>query len=237
MQYPGIPAVVFLIYLLGFLPWISFRSARKLRVPREGTPDKALPSREMVWIGTLVSLGLLLWMSWLAGSSFDYPFFAVPTLGVREIGAAALALAVCLALRSVSRATRTEDERRKMTVYLLAPRTGRELTLWAATVVMASVSEEIAYRGVGMAILWHSLGNPWIAALVSATAFALAHWTQGWKSALVVFGIALAMHGLVAFTGTLVLAMIVHAVYDYVAGYRILLEARRFDREASAGAS
>jgi hypothetical protein len=35
----------------------------------------------------------------------------------------------------------------------------------------------------------------------------------------------------VAYTGTLVIAMVVHAIYDFVAGYRISREAIRFETE------
>jgi len=236
MHLPGTPSLVFLAYLLVLLPWLAFRSAGRLREARAasaGKPEQILP-RERIWIGTIVSLGLLLWLAWVVGSSFGYRFFAVPALGVREGLAALAALGVCFALRSISRALRSEDERRNMTVYFLAPRTSRQWALWTVTVVVASVSEEIAYRGVGMEILWYSLGNGWVAALICAVAFALGHWTQGWKSGLVIFVLALTMHGLVAYTETLVLAILVHAVYDFVAGYRIATEARRYDRESSA---
>ena len=237
MQLPGTPSLVFLLYLLVLLPWLAIRSARRLREAREaqeasaGQPVQVLP-RERIWIGTIVMLALLLWMAWIVGSSFGYPFFAMPALGIREGLAALAALVVCFALRSISRALRSEDERRKMTVYFLAPRTSREWALWTLTVVLASVSEEIAYRGVGMSILWFSLGNAWAAALICAVAFALGHWTQGWKSGLAIFFLALTMHGLVAYTGTLVLAILVHAVYDFVAGYEIAVEARRYDRSS-----
>jgi membrane protease YdiL (CAAX protease family) len=235
MHLPGTHSLVFLAYLLVLLPWLAFRSAGKLREVREasaGRPVRTL-SRERVWIGTIVSLALLLWLAWVVGSSFGYPFFAVPALGIREWLAAAAALAVCFALRTIARATRSENERRKMAVYFIAPRTSREWVLASVTVVLASVSEETAYRGVGLSILWFSLGNAWVAALICAVAFALGHWTQGWKSGVVIFVLALTMHGLVAYTGTLVLAMLVHAVYDFVAGYQIAVEARRFDRESA----
>lgn len=94
---------------------------------------------------------------------------------------------------------------------------------------MASVREEIAYRGVAMSILWYSLGNPWIAALICAIAFAAAHWAQGAKSGVFIFFLALMMHGLVAITGTLILAMVVHGIYDFVAGYLISREVQGFE--------
>jgi membrane protease YdiL (CAAX protease family) len=98
------------------------------------------------------------------------------------------------------------------------------------TVLVAGVAEEMAYRGVTMTILWYALGNPWAAALVCAVAFALAHATQGWKSGVIIFVIGLLMHGLVAITGTLVPAMIVHVAYNLIAGGLIVREARRLDQ-------
>jgi membrane protease YdiL (CAAX protease family) len=107
-----------------------------------------------------VSLGFLFVLAWLTGRGFDYHFFVVRSLGTGEILAALLALAAAFGLRAVARAMRSEDERRRMTVYLLAPRSAREWALWAGTVVAAGVAEEAAYRGVGMAILGYALGNP-----------------------------------------------------------------------------
>jgi membrane protease YdiL (CAAX protease family) len=182
----------------------------------------------------MLSQGALLLLAWLTGRSFDYHLFLVGSLGAREILAAFAALAACFVLRSLARAFRSEEERRKMAVYLLAPRSPREWALWTGTVMLASVAEEAAYRGVGMSILWYSLGNPWAAAFICATAFSLAHWAQGWKSAAVIFALAMVMHGLVALSGTLVLAMMVHATYDFVAGYRIGQDAARYDKEAAA---
>ena len=187
-----------------------------------------LPPREKIWLGTLFNLVVMLVFAWIVGRSFHYPFFELPRFGVREWLATLAALAACLVLRKITRAMRTEEERRSLIVYKIAPRTPREWTLWAITILVAGIGEEIAYRGVTMSILWHSLGNPWIAALICAIAFALAHATQGRKSVAVVFAIALVMQGLVAFTGTLVFAMLVHIVYDLIAGYLIAREAPRY---------
>lgn len=234
MRLPGAPSLFFLAYLLLFLPWVAFRSARRLR-PADALRPQALPvSRERLWGGTLAAQLALFLITWVTGRTFGYRIFAVKTIGVREILAALAALAVCLALRGVSRAVRSEEERRAMAVYRIAPRAPREWALWTATVLVGSVAEEAAYRGLGTSILWYSLGNPWAAAAASAAAFALAHSLQGWKSALTIFALALVMQGLVALTGTLVLAMAVHAAYDLLAGYRIAREARGWDHEPAA---
>jgi membrane protease YdiL (CAAX protease family) len=82
---------------------------------------------------------------------------------------------------------------------------------------MAGLAEEAAYRGVLVSILSYSLGSFEAACLISATIFALSHAMQGWKSGIIIFGMALSMHALASFTGTLVIGMVVHAVYDVCA--------------------
>jgi membrane protease YdiL (CAAX protease family) len=214
---------------------MAFRSARRLRATGEEGTARALPSRETIWISTLMSLGILFLLSWLVWRGFGYEIFTVPALGWRDLGAAVLALGACFAIRAVLRAVRPDDERRRLLVYQLVPRTGREWALKSATVLAAGVAEEAAYRGVGMSILWYALGNLWLAALICALAFALAHWTQGFKSGVAIFAIALVMHALVSVTGTLVVAMVVHILYDFGAGYLIARQAK-LDEARVAGA-
>jgi len=233
MRMPGAMSLLFLVYLLVLLPYAAIRSAGVIRAARAGVSDRPLPSRESIWARTIVVLGFLLALAWYTGRGFGFRVFALPSLAVRDVAAAVVALAAYFGLREVSRAIRSEAERRAMLVYFIAPRTAREWPLWTATVLVASVAEEAAYRGVGMSILWYSLGNPYAAVAICSVAFALAHWTQGWKSAAVIFAMALVMHGLVAFTGTLILAMLVHGLYDLVAGYFIAKEAKRLHLEGS----
>jgi membrane protease YdiL (CAAX protease family) len=229
MQLPGFPALAFLAYLLLVLPWAGFRGWQRFRQRPADAHVRTLPSREAIWRGTLLSQLALLCFSWLVGRSFDYRLFGLPRPGIREAMAGASALALLFALRAILRALRPERDRAGLMVYRIAPRTRREWTLWIACVIAASIAEEAAYRGVGMAILWYSLGSPWPAALLCALAFALAHMGQGRASTVVIFAVALVMHALVAFTSTLVLAMIVHLIFDLVAGIRIAREAKRYD--------
>ena len=225
MNVPGAPSILFLSYLLVHLPAAAIRSARRIRDVESGATDKLLPSRTNVWLGTMAMLAGLFALAWWVGSGFDFQIFALPALGAREVIAAIIALASLFVLRAILRAFRSEEERRKLVVYKLAPRGTAEWILWSAMVLVASVSEEAAYRGVGMQILWYMQGNAWIAATICAIAFAVAHWMQGFKSVLMIFGVALVMHALVAFTQTLVLAMIVHAIFDFIAGWMIRRQA------------
>ena len=232
MRIPGPPAIFFLAYLLILLPWLAYRSHQVFQSGSEGRV--ALPPRRTIWINTLFSQVTMLTLAWWMAWTIGYPLFRWSEPRSRELIAGGVALAAYFGLRAISSALRDEDERRRLFVYAIAPRTPAEWVLWSATVLVAAVAEEAAYRGVGMAILWYALGNGYVAALIASVAFALAHSTQGAKSVLIIFGMALVMHVLVWYTGTLLVAMVVHALYDFVAGYLIAREARAFDAAAAA---
>jgi len=208
------------------------RSARRLgpwlRTPGTGTTRERL----LIWGNTVLAQAMLLLLAWLAGRSFGFRFFVPVGTRVRDAAAAAAALLACFLLREAARRLRTEEERRTMAVHRLAPRSASEWAAWSVVAVAAAVAEEIAYRGVGVAVLQDWSGSLGLAILVSATAFAVAHALQGWKSAVVIFGFALVMHALVLATGTLLFAMAVHLIYDVVAALAIAREAVRFDRDA-----
>lgn len=231
MIFPGLPSLVFLGCLLLLLPWAAVRSARRLAAVRAGTPGVEMPTRRRIWTGTLLLQVMLLYLAWAVGRGFGFELLAVPRLGPLDVAAAAAALAACLGLRVLIRASMSEEERRRLMVYRLAPRTAAESALRTAAVLVASVAEEAAYRGVGFSILWYTLGNPWVAAAVSAVAFGAVHAIQGWRSVGWIVLFALVLQGLVVLTDTLVLAMAVHAIYDFIAGRQIGIEARRFDAE------
>jgi membrane protease YdiL (CAAX protease family) len=217
VQLPDAASLFFLIFVLVVLPIASLHSGRQLRASAiQYAPDSL---RRRLWIGSAVNLLAILALAWFVGRSFRYPFFAAPPVTWTAVGATIGALMVCLALRAISEALRDDDERQSILVYWLVPHNARDWLLWTPVVFIAAISEEIAYRGVATAILQAWLHNPWLAALIAAAGFAAAHALQGWKSGVIIFFIALVMHALVAITGTLVYAMLVHAVYDFIAGY------------------
>jgi membrane protease YdiL (CAAX protease family) len=235
--WPSFLGWCFLVWLLVLLPWLAVNSARHLRRVKADPGSTPLPPRTRIFAGTLIMLGILLFLSWLTARQAGFDLFALPVFGAREAAVGAATFLVYLLLRQVSRALRTPEERRKMPVYALLPRTAPEWNMYVATSIAAGVAEEAAYRGVAMLLLTPLLGSAWPAALVSATAFALGHILQQWKSVVVIFAMALAMHALVALTGTLVIGMVVHAAYDLFAGFYGSREALRFDREGPAPTS
>jgi membrane protease YdiL (CAAX protease family) len=227
MNAPGPLSGVFLFYMLAFMPWMAFRTKQRM-APRAGVPSAApLPSRTRLFVSTIISLALLFYLSWITGRTFGFAPFAAPPLRVRDVLAGVATLAVMLALMLVNRAIRSPAERRKMAVYRMLPRAPGEWALYVVMAIGAGVAEEVAYRGVLFAILGWTLGSTPAAMLISAGAFAVSHAIQGWKTGVMIFAMALVFQALVWFTGTLVVAMAVHATYDLVAG---VIGARRIAR-------
>jgi len=99
------------------------------------------------------------------------------------------------------------------------PQTPDERRWWVVVSTCAGVSEEITWRGVQPPLLAFLTGSPMAGAVLSAIFFGAAHAMQGFKSAMVIVVFAMAFQLLVWTSGSLLLAMIVHAVYDVTAGF------------------
>lgn len=227
--------ILFLVYLLVFLPRAAFRTAGILkgRPGKDGAPERPVPSREQILVSTIFSLSILGALSWATARLDGYDLLAYQAIGARELLAGAGVLALHFVLRRVVIAVRTEEERRNLPAKAWMPRTSGQWSLYVATCVLAGLVEESAYRGVAMWLITPHVGQV-LAALICASAFALAHVTQRWKAAVAVFLMALSQHWLVYFTGTLVVAMVQHTVYDLAAG---LLFSRRLAREEAGRAA
>ncbi len=230
MRLPGTPSILLLAYVLVFLPWVVWRGARRFH---EVADARALPSREAIWKQTIMALVVLLAFAAYVGHGFGFPFFVPPIGGVRDAVATAAAVGLLCALYVASIACHSEEERGRLAVFRLAPRTRREWGLVYGAIAVGAVTEEVAYRGVVAAILWHATGSLVVSVVLCATAFALAHTVQGPKSVVAVFAIGLVLHGLVWVTGTLVFAMGVHAAYNVVVVHRVAREAARRRLEPS----
>ena len=213
----GVSSWIFLFYLLVLLPAMALRSARVFNAPAEDPVRRAIPPLATIYRNTIVVLLLLFALAWFTARTFDYHLFALSRYGTREVVAGAGALIFQFVMMYVSHAVRSTDELSDMAVNRMMPGSPRERALFSVVSVVAGIAEEAAYRGVLFSILWYALGNPWLAVLISALAFAAGHALQGWKSMVVIFVMACSMHALVWYTGTLVIAMAVHATYDLLA--------------------
>ena len=204
-------AAIYYVFFIGVLiPALSIRSAIKLKA---GAP---FPRKIVYRISTLTMHGLMFLSAFVTWRSFGLPMFPPASIGLKEAGYGLGTLIFFLAVMVPM--WRKKAMLNPSGAYRSMPQTTGEMGVWAAISLSAGFVEEITYRGLLFGILDYWLHNWWAAAILCAVSFGIGHAIQGWKSGAIVFVISVVMQGLVYVTGTLYVAMVVHAVYDFIAG-------------------
>jgi len=205
-------AASYYLFFMGiFLPGLCIRSYFRLKAGARFPPKSALRRQ------TIIMHALMFLFAWFVWRSFGQPVFPPYAIQWKHaaVGLAILVILPCL-MYPMWKANAIQKRER---VYRTRPQSPQEMPEWIAMSLTAGFAEELAYRGVLFGILMYWIGNWWTAALLCAVAFALGHAIQGWKSVLIIFVMSLVFQWFVRFSGTLYLAMVVHAVYDIIAGY------------------
>ncbi len=156
-------------------------------------------------------LGLL---SWMVGTTFGFSVSWPVQPWQHWVAAVLLALLACLSLRAVLLQWIRSDPNRLNLSRWMEPQGRGPRWLRRLAIVVVSVGHELAYRGVGVAILSYSLGSMPLAILLSVVVYAALHTMQGWRSMIAIAGFAIVQHGLVFYTGSLFPSILVHAIYN-----------------------
>lgn len=166
-------------------------------------------------------------------------------LGFRKPAAGSLKYAVPLGLallalwmmdfihtyNKVSRDGEFTDEHQDFPAFL--PRHHRELPAYLLLSFSAGVFEEIIYRGFIVTYFLPASRGQWgwpVAALiVPALLFSLAHYYQGWKAVLKIWGFAVGLGLMFIITGSLWPVMIIHFIIDFGGGWMAMILGRKQD--------
>jgi len=238
MSFDTLFILIILLLLAVVSPLLGVRDYRLLlRRTSEGVAD----ARVKFYKGVLVfhwplTIGLLAW--WLlSGNSLEsmglipvadgWPWAAIG-VGVFAI----LAQVIYLAIVSRNADKLAEIKKQIGDLASLAPQTPREDRLFDMVSITAGVCEEILYRGLLLATLVSLVGT-WPAVAITSLIFGIGHAYQGYsgiaKTGLV--GLVLALF--TVFSGSLYIAMVLHAVIDLTSG-RIMGRALRMKEPQTA---
>ncbi len=200
----------FVVFVTAIVPWAVLRNR-----------DSALL---MAWIPMArrfhamllpqLFLGALaLGTGWFEGVELFPPRAPSPT------GWLAGLIFLMLALALVRPHWRRSIEEDKPTWRLFAPTNRRERRMWVILSLSAGIGEELVWRGALPALLAAATGSFTLAVVLSVFSFAVAHAIQGLRSVLAIATIAASFHALVFISGSLYVGMVVHFVYDVIAGF------------------
>jgi membrane protease YdiL (CAAX protease family) len=210
--------VVFFSVIGLFLPQAGWRSRRLVM------NGALLLPRPQLYVSSMITMGLLLSVTIaVAHANRIRVAFGGMTLRGLAYAAAATVLLVSAALFHARRGNVDA-----MTM-MIVPRTKNERALLAAVALVASVAEELAYRGIAFALLRQWLGVA-PAAIAAAILFGLGHLFQGVQAAALTIVFALVAQALVIATGALATAIVVHFLYDVIVAFAL-------GRDAASGAA
>lgn len=197
------PTVFFFAWIVA-TPLLAYLSYRKIR---SGKPLS--PVRKRMAAG--VSVLLIITLSALqAGASNHVSFRARISAGAVAFGGFLLSVLVYAVWKTLKR----KPERAAQSRRLFGTSTPAELTWAMALALTAGVGEEIIFRGVLYQLLERQFGNVMIAAVLCVVIFAVGHATQGLKGIVFSAYLAICLHYIVIVFGSIIVAMIVHTLYD-----------------------
>ncbi|HSP35762.1 MAG TPA: CPBP family intramembrane glutamic endopeptidase [Thermoanaerobaculia bacterium] len=147
----------------------------------------------------------------------------LPPVNAVVAGVVVLAIAIAFGWTQWTKAVKE----RKPVIVLFMPLDARERLWWVAAAALAGFGEELTWRGVQTVLLTRLFHNYFAAVAVCVVMFAIAHAIQGWESTAIIAVFAAAFHVIVWMSGSLYVAMIVHFIYDLIAGFSYAHLARK----------
>ncbi len=212
LRLPLDPATILYVVLVGvYIPIAATRTRARLAASAQPIGPAFRKNAAVV---QLVILGLGLMVAWTHGiQSLPAPSVAwqwwlvLPALAIGEL------------VRWVFWTSMTTEQRRTAWVRNILP-SRAELPEWTVLTLLASVTEEITYRGLLFGILATATGSVPVASVLCAISFGAAHAPQGARSQILVGILSLLLHALVIISGSLFPAMVVHAAANMISGIR-----------------
>jgi CAAX protease family protein len=212
-------AWAFLVIICVLLPIGALRQHRRLE---SGTHP---PPRMQLYVSAIITHGALALLVWVVarGQRLNLLPPYRPTAVHVIIGLLALAIGLLPLLERFRLNDAIAEERTR----LIAPHRPTEHALFYLVSLTAGIAEELTYRGMLFTLFAAILGSWWVAAIIAAAAFGVAHLFQGWKAVGIAALMGLREQLVVGLTGTLFVAMAVHMLHDAIAGTVIAARARR----------
>ncbi|MBH0131165.1 CPBP family intramembrane glutamic endopeptidase [Salinibacterium sp. NK8237] len=149
------------------------------------------------------------WVAWLLTLFEDHPSVTVGVLIGAAVGIVALTVVGVIAVRD------QDDEVMSLgDVQAILPRNRQELVIGGLLSINAGVVEELLFRLALPALLYATTGNAIIAVVVSLLIFGLMHSYQGITGIVVTTIIGAIFMAVYVLTGSILIAIIAHAVLD-----------------------
>lgn len=193
--------------------------------PREGPDPDDPPSRSKLIRQTILTLVFIGLLAVAATETEGVHLFGVYHFREVDFFAGEIAFFSFFALRAILSRWIVKDPRRKQS--RVVPKTWAQFPIWILVSASAGFWEEIIFRGALYQFLVRYSNSIAFAFGFTCLVFAVVHLKQGLRSGLFILFLAAGIQWLVAFTGTLYVAMVVHFLYDLLVGVTVILAEKR----------
>jgi len=205
--------VMLLVFAGVLIPILIVKSARRL-----GTGPLPI-SRPRFYKQTIIfQLFLAAIAAWTA---YTHGILAMPLPQWPLLSWSAAALMYVVTVLALKFRWASRSAASKQRLYDILPHNSTERVPYVFICIVAGTCEEFVYRGVMTELAQRLIGIAMVTMIAISISFAAAHATQGVRSMIGVFGIALWCHALVLISQSLIPVMVVHFAYDLTAGMLI----------------
>ncbi len=203
--------LLFLLLVLVALPWLSYVSFRNIHTLEEAGSDFKI-SKRSVYIQSIVMQGGLCVAAFFTARSENLEIKLISPFSFNGVLAGILFLAAALGFAGFAQKNKQNKE---STLRHILPENNTDRIFWITAVLIAAFCEEYIYRGVLYQVLIPLTNESMIlSALISAVVFGFGHGTQGEKAIMQIIPFALGFHLIVYLSDSLLIAMIVHFIYN-----------------------
>jgi membrane protease YdiL (CAAX protease family) len=204
-------SLLFIGLQLIVLPILSFQTREVI----EG--EEILPPRRALYIQSIIMLSVIGALAALVDWKEDLPVHWYSLITIKNFLLAGFLYITGMLVNFIqyhfNRKNTTDED------GIILPQKKDEYILWIVLCMTAAWSEEYVYRGV-LSELFLKQGMVYILAIVlSGVCFSFSHFAQGWIAIPVTFLFALGFQYLYKWSGSLLLPVLVHFVYNISVEY------------------
>ncbi len=201
--------IVFHVIIVLLVPLLSIANLQMI----EKIKEFALPNKQKLYIQSAVNQMLLTAIALWAANVSEIKINLIGNISQLAIIGGVLFLIIAFTVGYLSNKNKNIEETNPG-LDLLRPNTTKEKITWVGVNLVAATCEEIIFRGVLFNLFLRTTEQPIVAAIISAIVFGVSHSVQGIMGIIITAIFGLGLQQIAHLNNGLLIAMIVHFLYN-----------------------